>query len=183
MLITGNKITLRAVENADLVHFHQWANDPDIQYMLGGWHFPTNLNDQEKWFQTLNCNSLNQRFTVTNNDGVIIGMANLVNINFKDGNAELGLIVDKRFQGLGYGKEIVLSLVKYAFNELRLNRIETTVIAYNQPSLSLFANCGWTKEGELRDWYYRKGNYHNKVVLSILHKEYATYLQDGKIYS
>lgn len=173
MNIIGDEIVLRAIETHDLDIMQVWANDPSIQYMLGGWHFPTNRNDQEKWYQNLSCNSMHQRFLVIDKDSNKIGMANLVNINFKDGNAELGLLLDPKYQGKGFGKYIVNALTKYAFEELRLNRLETSIIATNKPSLSLFLNkCNWKQEGILRKWYFRKGEYIDKMMLSILVNEY-----------
>ncbi len=43
MNIKGKYVTLRAIEVEDIPLLHKWANDPDIWYMLGGWHFPSNL--------------------------------------------------------------------------------------------------------------------------------------------
>jgi RimJ/RimL family protein N-acetyltransferase len=174
MNIKGKKITLRAIEAEDLNRLQVWANDPDIQYMLGGWHFPTNMNDQKKWFEALSCNSNHQRFIIINEGNVAVGMANLVNINFKDGNAEHGLLLDPQFQGKGYGYDVVTTIMKYAFEELRLNRLETTIIANNTPSLSLFEKCKWKQEGILRSWYYRKGQYIDKVFLGILKEEFSS---------
>ncbi len=172
MNIIGNLVTLRAIEKEDMLVMQMWGNNPDIQYMLGGWHFPTNLNDQDKWFANLSCNSLNQRFLVLDKNGEKVGMANLLNINFKDGNAELGLLLDPSFQGKGLGKDVVETLVRYSFNELRLNRLETSIIAYNKPSLSLFLNkCNWKQEGVLRNWYFRKGKFVDKILLSVLSNE------------
>jgi RimJ/RimL family protein N-acetyltransferase len=173
MNIIGNKIKLRAIEVADLTQLQIWANDPDIQYWLGGWHFPTNMNDQQNWYNSLSCSSNNQRFIIVNEENLVIGMANLVNINFKDGNAEHGLLLDRKYQGKGYGYSVVLAMMNYAFNELRLNRLETTIIANNVASMNLFLNkCGWKKEGVLRNWYFRQGCFIDKVCLGILKEEF-----------
>ena len=173
MKIIGETILLRSIEKDDLKILHLWANNESIQLMLGGWHFPTNMNDQNKWFETLSCNSLNQRFIIENDKNQQIGMANIVNINFKDGNAEIGLLLDPAFQGKGFGKKIVDTIANYSFNQLRLNRIETTIISINQPSLKLFLNkCGWKQEGILRSWYYRNGMYIDKIILAILKEEF-----------
>lgn len=174
MNINGNSILLRAIERDDLKLLHLWANNESIQRMLGGWHFPTNMNDQNKWFENLSCNSLNQRFIVENEANHPIGMANIININFKDGNAEIGLLLDGQFQGKGYGKKIVDAISDYAFFQLRLNRLETTIISINQPSLKLFLKkCGWKQEGILRSWYFRNGTYIDKIILSKLKEEHV----------
>ena len=182
MNIQDRNITLRAIELEDLTQLQVWANDQDIQYMLGGWHFPTNMNDQQNWYNTLSCSSNNQRFMVINNDGIKIGMANLVNINFKDGNAEHGLLLDQKYQRQGYGYSVVMTMMKYAFNELRLNRLETTIISNNQPSLNLFINkCGWQQEGVLRKWYFRQGQFIDKVILGILKEDYINLVEAEKL--
>jgi len=176
MNIKGKNIILRSIESDDLGLLHKWANDPDIQYMLGGWHFPTNMNDQRKWFDLLSCNSSNQRFVITEtgNSHLAIGMANLVNINFKDGNAEHGLLLDKSYRGKGLGFDVVNTVATYAFNELRLNRLETTIISINEPSLRLFTKCGWKKEGVLRNWYFRKGGYIDKIIFGLLREDFKS---------
>jgi RimJ/RimL family protein N-acetyltransferase len=173
MNIKGNNIILRAIEANDLEQLQLWANNPDIQYMLGGWHFPTNMNDQQTWYNSLSCNSNNQRFMIINEENTAIGMANLVSINFKDGNAEHGLLLDEQYRGKGYGYSVVSAIMHYAFNELRLNRLETTIIAHNEASLNLFLNkCGWRKEGVLRNWYFRQGKFIDKIYLGILKEEF-----------
>ena len=173
MNIIGKKVILRAIEKADLPLLNNWANDPEIQYSLGGWHFPINANDQEKWFLNLSCKSNDQRFIIENGTGAAVGMANLLNINFKDGNAEHGLLLDKIHRGKGYGIDVVFCIMNYAFNELRLNRLETTIIEDNLPSLNLFLKkCGWQQEGVLRNWYFRKGKFSNKIILGILREDY-----------
>lgn len=173
MHITYLNIKLRAVEETDLEIMQIWANNPAIQINLGGWHFPTNKNDQQKWFQNLNCNSNHQRFIVENELHCIVGMANLLNINFKDGNAEVGLIIDPAYQNQGFGHKIINALMFYGFNQLRLNRLETTIIAINQPSLNLFIQkCNWKVEGIQRKWYFRNGQFIDRYLLSILKEEF-----------
>lgn len=53
-------------------------------------------------------------------------------------------------RGKGYGTEAVTMLVKYAFEELRLNCIHANILSYNASSIKLFELCGFVKEGVLR---------------------------------
>ena len=91
MNIHGKKIILRAIEEEDLALIHQWSNDPEINYNLGGWHFPSSRQDQQKWFQSLSLKNNDQRFAIETKEDGLIGMANLVDINWKDRN-KLNLI-------------------------------------------------------------------------------------------
>lgn len=100
MNIVGKKVLLRSIERNDLELLHKWANDPYINTMIAGWHFPTNMNDQQKWFDTLSVSSLNQRFAIEADDLGLIGTANLVDINWKDKNAFHGMLLgDKDIRG------------------------------------------------------------------------------------
>ena len=56
MNIKGKKVVLRALEKSDLPLIQKWSNDPEIQYWLGGWHFPSSMAIMEKWFERISEN-------------------------------------------------------------------------------------------------------------------------------
>ncbi|MES2559947.1 MAG: GNAT family protein [Bacteroidota bacterium] len=174
MNIIGTNVVLRAIEKEDLPLLQQWANDPEIQNMLGGWHFPTSMNDQEKWFDSLSCNSLQQRFAIVTQDLGLIGTANIVDIDWKNKNAFHGMMLgDKAIRGKGYGVDTVMTIMKYAFEELGLNRLDGSMIEYNTASLKLYIEkCGWKEEGRQRNWYYRKNRSWDKIVVGITKEDY-----------
>jgi len=178
MNIIGTKIVLRAIEKVDLPLLQKWANDPEIQYWLGGWHFPTNSNDQEKWFNSLNVNSTNQRFVIETKDMGVIGSANLVDIDWKNKNAFHGMMLgDKDIRGKGYGVETVMTIMRYAFEELGLNRLDGSMIEYNEASLKMYIEkCGWKEEGRQRNWYFRKNRYWDRIMVGITREGYLELL-------
>lgn len=179
MNIEGKKIVLRAIERTDLQNLNSWANNPEIQYWLGGWHFPTNLNDQEKWFAGLSANSIHQRFAIDSPDLGMIGTANLVDIDWKNKNAFHGMLLgDKDIRGKGYGIDTVMAIMKYAFEELGLNRLDGSIIEYNVASYKLYVEkCGWKEEGRQRTWYFRKNQYWDRIIVGITKEDYFNQLQ------
>jgi RimJ/RimL family protein N-acetyltransferase len=174
MDIKGKKITLRAIEPEDLLQLHKWANDPEIQYGLGGWHFPTNMADQQKWLADLFVHSLNQRFAIVAGELGLIGTANLVNIDWKNKNAFHGMMLgDKAIRGKGFGVDTVMTIMKFAFEELGLERLDGAMIAYNEASLKMYIEkCGWKEEGRQRNWYFRKGKFWDKVIVGVTRSDY-----------
>jgi RimJ/RimL family protein N-acetyltransferase len=174
MNIIGKSIILRAIEQEDLPLLQKWSNDPEINYMLGGWHFPSSTQDQLKWFQSLNLNSLNQRFAIEAPQIGLIGMANLVDVNWKDRNAFHGILLgDIDVRGKGYGTDTVMTIMRYAFEELNLQRLDTTIIEYNAPSLKLYTErCGWKIEGRKKNYYFRKNRYWDVVIIGIDRGDY-----------
>ena len=51
MIINGNSILLRAVEESDNAMLLSLINDPDTEMMLGGSSWPVSEAEQLKWFE------------------------------------------------------------------------------------------------------------------------------------
>ncbi|WP_394907276.1 GNAT family N-acetyltransferase [uncultured Mesonia sp.] len=174
MNIKGNKVLLRAIEKEDLTLIHKWSNDPNINYMLGGWHFPSSMKDQEKWFESLSLNSNNQRFAIETNDLGLIGMSNLVDIDWKNKNAFHGMLLgDIDIRGKGYGVDSIMAMNRYAFEELGLMRLNGSMISYNEASIGVYTKkCGWVVEGVKKNHYFRKNQWWDQVVVGITREGY-----------
>ena len=174
MNIHGNKVTLRSIEEGDLELLHKWANDPEIWYMLAGWHFPSSKVYMQKWFESLQKDNLNQRFAVDVPDLGLIGTANLVDIDWKNNHAFHGMMLgDKDIRGKGYGIDTIMAVMRYAFEELHFERLDGSMIEYNAISLSIYCKkCAWKEEGRLRNWYFRKNRYWDKILVGVTRDDY-----------
>lgn len=172
MNIQGKRITLRAIESGDLTTLHAWFNDPDIAGGLGGIHFPSSLNQQEKWFERIQSDDTTIRLAVQNREGQLVGYSGFWQIDWRDRRAEHALVVSKEFQGRKYGQEIIMTCARYAFEEMGLHRLEATVLETNQPSLKVYRSCGFKDEGALRDHALRGGQWVDRTLLSLLEDEY-----------
>ena len=109
----------------------------------------------------------------------MIGTANLVNINWKDRNAFHGMMLgDKNIRGKGYGKDTIMAVMRYAFEELGLQRLDGSMIEYNKPSLAVYVGkCGWKEEGRQRNWYFRKNRYWDKILVGVTRQDYLDLLE------
>jgi len=181
MNIKGKKVILRAIEEKDLELLHKWANDPEIWYMLGGWHFPSSLDFMKKWFESLKNDQLNQRFAIESPDLGLIGSVNLVDIDWKNNHAFTGLqLGDKDIRGKGYGIDTFMVIERYAFEELHLERLDGSVIEYNEPGYGFITkHCGWKEEGRQRNWYFRKNRYWDKIIVGITRDDYFSLIKEN----
>lgn len=60
--------------------------------------------------------------------------------------ARLGfVIVDDKKRGMGYGKELVLLAVQYAFDFLKVKKVSLGVFENNQTALHCYLACGFTE--------------------------------------
>ncbi|KUP07739.1 GNAT family acetyltransferase [Bacillus coahuilensis p1.1.43] len=75
-------------------------------------------------------------------------------------------------RGKGYGKEAMDTILRYAFHELNLHRIQLTVFSYNEPAIHLYEKVGFQKEGTYRQFLERDGNRHDMLLYGLLKEEW-----------
>lgn len=174
MNIQGEKVVLRAIELYDSDLLLDLINDSDTEKMLGGNSFPVSKESQNKWIEAQeNRNNVLRCIIALKNDtekglGTII----LSDIDYKNGVAQVHIKMAKgEGRGKGYGTDALQTVVRYAFNELRLNCIYADVLSYNIPSQRLFEKCRFRKDGLLRSRIFKNGEYVDVISYSILKEE------------
>jgi ribosomal-protein-alanine N-acetyltransferase len=81
-------------------------------------------------------------------DGAIAGMINLSQIFYGPFcSAYLGYGLGVGFTGQGLMTEAVELIVRYAFKDLKLHRIEANIQPENEASIAVVKRAGFTKEG------------------------------------
>lgn len=174
MNIKGKLVTLRAIGEWDLPLLNEWTNDPVMQDLLSAIHFPSSMDFQTEWFKKLKTDTLNQRLAIDVPGKGIIGTSNLMDIDWKNGHAHHGIeIGDMTIRGKGYGVDALMAHMRYAFDELRFERLEGWQVEFNAVSIAYYHKCGWKDEGRRRNYLFRKGRYWDQIIIGILREEYA----------
>lgn len=184
MNIKGKKVTLRAIEKEDLELMREMLNDPEMENLVVGWAFPVSKYQQERWYENNINNSTNLRFIVeTENDGAV-GLATLTDIDWKNRKAHHGMkLASKKSRAKGIGTDTVMAIMKYAFEELQLNRLDGSWFEENIPSKTMYMKCGWKEEGKLRNYIYKKGKYRDLIVTGILKEEYENLIKKNNYWN
>jgi RimJ/RimL family protein N-acetyltransferase len=174
MNIKGKFVTLRAIELEDQELLREMINSPEIEKMVGGYSFPVSKNQQDKWYETNSNNQNHIRLIIETEEDGAIGFANIVNIDWKNRSAFHGIkIANKQFRARGIGTDTVMAVMKYAFEELQLNRLDGSIISYNEPSRKLYCDrCGWKVEGIRRKAVFKSNEFHDELIVGILKEEY-----------
>lgn len=182
MNIKGKLVTLRAIEKDDQELLRDMINDPDIERMVGGYSFPISTDQQLDWYQKNANDGRNLRLIIETEEDGPVGFANVVNIDWKNRSAFHGIkIANKQFRSKGIGTDTVMAVMKYVFDELQLNRLDGTIITYNEPSRKLYCEkCGWTVEGVRRKAVYKSGEYHDELIVGILKEDYQNLVVKNK---
>lgn len=180
MNLVGEKVVLRAIEMEDLEFLREMVNDPDMEHLVVGWSFPVSRYEQQKWYERTILDKLNLRFVIQNEDEKTIGLATLDSIDWKNRKAHHGMKLGaKALRGRGYGTDTVMTIMRYAFEELQLNRLDSSWFEYNMASQRLYTKCGWVVEGKVRQSVFKKNAYHDEIIVGVTRDDYARLLAQG----
>lgn len=172
MNLKGEKVLLRAIEKEDLEFLRSMINDPEMEKCVGGWSFPISKYEQEKWFENQIQSKSNIRLIIEV-EGERIGLVTITDIDWKNRKACNGIkLYNDKVKGKRYGTDTINTIMKYAFEELQLNKLYSVILEYNVPSLNLYKKCGWKIDGILREEKFKGNHYINEVAISILKKDY-----------
>src|SRR5690625_4143165 len=83
-------------------------------------------------------------FAVTLNDGTLVGVADLFNIDVRNGKAEAGLALPER-RGRGMSYRVGRRVLRFSFETLGLNRIVARIPEGNTRSLRLVQLLKFTR--------------------------------------
>ena len=87
-------------------------------------------------------------------------------------NAYLGYLLGEGFTGKRYMTEAVELILKHAFANLKLHRIEANVQPNNTPSINVLKRCGFTKEGFSRNYLKISGRWRDHERWAIIKEDW-----------
>ncbi len=108
-------------------------------------------------------------------NSAIIGAVNLSQI-FRGGfqNAYLGYYVGARYGGLGYMSEAIRLVLRYAFEHMKLHRLEANIQPANVASIALVRRAGFVLEGYSRRYLKVCGRWRDHERWAILVEDWKT---------
>jgi ribosomal-protein-alanine N-acetyltransferase len=174
--LKGARVTLRLPEPSD---FHEWsALRQASRGFLEPWEPRWSPDEFERhaWRQRI------QRyredfarghaiafFIVENSSRKLAGGITVGNIRRGVAqSAQIGYWVGERFAGKGFMVDAVRLVVPYAFNVLRLHRIEAACIPGNTRSIRVLEKAGFTREGLLRSYLKINGSWQDHYLFSLV---------------
>jgi len=102
----------------------------------------------------------------------VIGMVGFNYWDQVDHRASIGFDLRQDQWRKGIMTEAVREVIRFGFENMRLNRIEADASIYNVGSIALLQKVGFIQEGVQREQYYEDGNYHDLVLFALLKREW-----------
>ena len=108
------------------------------------------------------------------NGNAIVGSINLSQV-FRGvfQNAYLGYQVGARFAGRGYMTEALRLALRYAFDTMKLHRLEANIQPNNAASIALVKRAGFTKEGYSRRYLKIGGRWRDHERWAMLAEDWS----------
>jgi RimJ/RimL family protein N-acetyltransferase len=176
-MLTGKLVRLRPYEMADLDRVCAWVNDPDVtMFLSGAMRYGATREGEEEWLRGAMTRIRPPEITLaieTAEEGRHVGSIGLHAVNGENRKASLGIMIgDKEYWGRGYGTDAILTLLRFAFDEMNLNRVWLEVHDDNARAIACYKKCGFVEEGRLRQDRYKGGAYHDTLVMGVLVDEF-----------
>jgi len=175
-MLIGDRVRLRAIEREDIPTFVRWFNDPEVrQYLL--MYEPMSKAKEERWFEAYLDRKDDFMFAIEaliGEEWTHIGNLGLHRVDWKNGTCTFGIALgEKAHWGKGYGTEATRLVLRFAFGELNLHRVELEVYDFNRRAIRSYEKAGFRHEGIRRQALYRNGRYHDVHLMGILHEEFS----------
>lgn len=173
-MLTGRLLKLRAIEPADLDFLADLANHPTVRGNVVGWEWPTSRDGQSSWLQATRNDARTRRLTITKLDSdEPIGLTGLWDVDWHNQSA---LTAVKLMPGLtpkGAGTDSIMLLMAWAFYEVGLRRLHSSILDFNKPSLGAYVKrCGWRVEGCSREAVFRRGQWCDLYQVAALRSDF-----------
>ena len=107
-------------------------------------------------------------FVFREEEGVLIGGATLSNVRRGVAQAaSLGYWAGEKFAGKGYITAAVRAIVRYAFDDLNLHRVEAACQPENIASRRVLEKAGFTHEGQARSYLKINAQWRDHLLFGI----------------
>lgn len=109
-----------------------------------------------------------------------IGSVGYVTFDTNARKTEIGYWIDAGFEGKGIVTDAVRCLVDFAFEQLRMNRIEIRCISENERSAAVAKRLGFRQEAHLREYEIRNGRAYDYLTFGLLRSDRAAGNKSGE---
>lgn len=166
--LSGNKVNLCVLRTDDeaIETYTRWMNDESINMWIGNHIGVFNINDEKKWAERER-KDWELNFNIVEKDtNKLIGNCSL---SYNKITAYLGICIgEESGRDKGYGTEVINLLIKYAFNQLNMHRVELCVNGNNSRAIKCYEKNGFKECGRFHESEYYNVQYCDIVCMEIL---------------
>ena len=174
-LFAGERVRLTAIEPGDLPAVARWYRDSDFMRRLDAdIAAPKTEKQVAEFIEEQQKSGTGFAFAIRPIDSEdVIGYGALEGILWSQQVTWLTIGIGEAAQrGKGYGAEAMRLLLRFAFDELNLRRVQLTVFSYNESAIRLYERLGFRREGVFREFLQRDGELYDMLLYGLLRREW-----------
>jgi len=107
-------------------------------------------------------------FAILDAVGSFLGFAAIVELDVAAREGEIGYVVVREARGRGVAGRALRLVTDWAFDELRLERVELRIDVANEPSIRVAERAGYRRDGVLRSLHFKEDVRGDVAVYSLL---------------
>ncbi len=182
MRLETNRLILRDWDLKDTDDLVEGLNNIEVSKWLAFGPHPYTVADAENWINYCKKNSGTERersfyhlAIELKSEKKVIGGLSIDKINKYQGTAGGGIWLNARYHGLGYGTEAFGKRIEFAFEELKLRRLENGYFKGNDPSFKVQEKFGYKLEGVKRKAFVcmANGEVMDEYITGLLKEEWV----------
>lgn len=172
--LTTERLALREFAAEDVQAVHRYASDAEVtRYMLWG---PNSWAETEAFVREAMVSQQSPSrddytiAVVQRGDDQVIGAIHLGILSgpAMKGRGDLGYVLARQAWGHGYATEAGRAVIRWAFLDLGLHRVEATCGVDNAASRRVLEKLGMSYEGSRRDDYWVRGGWRSSHLYGLL---------------
>ena len=160
-------VLVRAVEPEDLELLYKIENDFNL-WDVGVTNVPYSKFMLHEYMSSITGDIYTDkqvRLMIENEDGKVVGIADIVDFNPSHRRAEIGIVIMKEYRKQGYASATLKYLKKYASHILHLKQIYAIVPNSNEYSVCLFKKSGFESDAVLKNWLFDGEKYLDATLM------------------
>lgn len=170
--LCGQQIYLRPITAEDTESVVRWRNEKSVVDNFI-YRKPISEEEHRDWLKNKVETGLVHQFIICGNaDDAPLGSIYLQNFEEEHRKAEEGIFLgERKLCGRGIGTEAAKLMLSYAFHTLGLHKLMARVLAYNQSSIRMHQNAGYTQEACLKEELFLNGRYEDLILFGAINPE------------
>lgn len=162
----NNLVFLRLPEPGDKEVLRRIRADTELQNQLMAYPPTKYIDDVGKWLKRrMHDENGFIRVIAKRESNLCVGFVQVADIHHSSRYGYMGVAIDPKQQGQGYGSAAIVELFNLATNQYGLHKLLLQVKKDNIKAINLYCTNGFRKVGTFRDHYLQCGSWQDVIIM------------------
>ena len=171
-ILKGKKVTLQPPKLSEAKNYVAWLHDNEVTRYISSFT-DVNVEGEKAFLKNMKSDPAKIFWSIHTKSGKHIGSTDLHNISEKHKRNSWGIMIgDKAEWSKGYGADVLQTIVKYVFTQLKHNRFELEVFHPNIAGIKCYKKCGFITEGVKKKYFIKNGEIYDSIMMALTDEDY-----------